>query len=72
MRGVPAGVAKRNPNAKTNNGKLYDNHDRFRPTHASHLRVRWECGEMLACGHGTSMPAGDGPARPLLKKVDWS
>ena len=37
------GLTKSSPNDKTDDGQLYDNHDRFRPVHGLPLRVRWEC-----------------------------
>lgn len=43
VRRCVAGLAKCNPDDKTDDSQLYDNHDRFRPAHASPLRVRWEC-----------------------------
>ena len=67
-----AGLAKDKPGEKTNEGKKGDHHDCISHFHELPLRVRWECWGRLACGHGTSIPAGDGPARPLLEKANWS
>lgn len=66
-----AGLAKDHPSDKTHEGKKGDHYDCISHFHDSPLHVRWEYWGLLTCKHGISMPAGDGPTRPLLEKADW-